>query len=113
MKPMALPMPPPSGPRLALVRGRQGEGLDDAALARALGEGSPWAEEVAWDRFSPLVRGMLRRSLGPGAEVEDATQEVFIRFFQKVARLRDAAALRSFLIGIAVRVVRKQLRMRW
>lgn len=55
---------------------------------------------------------MLRRTLGPGAEVEDALQEVFLRFFRSAANVREPSALRSFLIGIAVRVASGELRRR-
>jgi RNA polymerase sigma-70 factor (ECF subfamily) len=85
---------------------------DDTAVARALLEGQPGAPAVAWDRFSPLVRGLLRRSLGPGADVEDHVQEVFLRFFREIPRLREVSAVRSFLVGITVRVARSELRRR-
>jgi RNA polymerase sigma-70 factor (ECF subfamily) len=39
-------------------------------------------------------------------------QDVFIRFFQSVATLREPAALRAFLIGIAVKVAMTELRRR-
>jgi RNA polymerase sigma-70 factor (ECF subfamily) len=59
---------------------------------------------------------MLRRSLGP-ADVEDLVQEVFLRFFDKIGELREPSAMRSFLIGITLRVAgtflrRKRVR-RW
>jgi RNA polymerase sigma-70 factor (ECF subfamily) len=84
----------------------------DEELARGAARGEPAAQAGVWDRYATLVRGLLRRSLGPGAEVEDQLQEVFIRFFDKVAGLRDARALRAFLIGIAMRVASEELRRR-
>lgn len=83
-----------------------------AELVDALLSGEPEAESVLWDRYSPSVRAVLRRALGPRAEVEDALQEVFIRFFRALAGLREPSALGSFLIGIAVRVARGVLRKR-
>jgi RNA polymerase sigma-70 factor (ECF subfamily) len=85
---------------------------DDAAVARAAAEGHPAAPGVAWDRFSPLVRGLLRRSLGPHTDVEDQVQEVFLRFFRHIEQLRDPARVRSFLIGITLRVSATELRRR-
>jgi len=87
-------------------------GGDDASLSRALADGQPAAASIAWDRFAPLVRGILRRSIGPDAEVEDAVQEVFLRFFRQVGGLRDAGALRPFVIGITLRVAGTELRRR-
>ena len=98
--------------QLAEVRRLPLEKLSDAALARALAAGDSSAQGQAWDRYSPLVRGLLRRSLGPDAEVEDLLQDVFIRFFKSVSSLRDDGAVRSFLIGITVRVVSNELRRR-
>lgn len=81
-------------------------------MARAVLEGQPGAPAAAWDRFSPLVRGLLRRSLGPGNDVEDHVQEVFLRFFREIPRLREVSLARSFLVGITVRVARSELRRR-
>ena len=85
---------------------------DDATLARAIAAGHPNAPRVAWDRYATLVRGVLRRILGPGADVDDQVQLVFLQLFRDAGNLRDATALRSFLIGIAVRVARSELRRR-
>jgi RNA polymerase sigma-70 factor (ECF subfamily) len=83
---------------------------DDAALARALMERDPGAPRVAWSRFAPLVRRILRRSLGPQHEVEDIVQDVFLCLFQRVHVLRDPFALKSFLIAITVRSAHYEIR---
>jgi RNA polymerase sigma-70 factor (ECF subfamily) len=59
-----------------------------------------------------LVRRILRRSLGPAAEVEDAVQDVFLRLFRDIESLREPTALRSFLIGITLHVATSELRRR-
>lgn len=92
--------------------GRGAPEIDDAALARAIAEGHASAPAAVWDRYATLVRGVLRRALGPGADVDDQTQIVFVELFRSVKGLRDPSALRSFLIGIAVRVARSELRRR-
>jgi RNA polymerase sigma-70 factor (ECF subfamily) len=85
----------------------------------ALRRGDPRAELEAWNRFSPGVDGTLRRLLGPGPEADraDLLQEVFIRFFRRVGTLREPAAVRGFLTGICLRVVRGEIaarrRRRW
>ncbi len=84
----------------------------DAALAHAAAAGQPGAAEMVWDRFAPLVRGLARRSLGPDRDVDDHVQEVFLRLFDQLGDLRDPAALRSFVVGITVRVLRSELRRR-
>lgn len=85
---------------------------DDTTLALALIAGDPAAPRVAWDRFSPMVRGILRRSFGPASEVEDLVQDVFLSLFRSATKLRQPATLRAFVIGITVRTVRYELRRR-
>jgi RNA polymerase sigma-70 factor (ECF subfamily) len=96
----------------------QGDGNGpDAALVEAVRRGDPGAELAAWNRFSPAVDRTLRRLIGPGQEHEDLLQEVFLRFFRRVGQLREAGAVRAFLTGIAVHVVRAEIarrtRFRW
>lgn len=85
---------------------------DDYALARALLAREDGAPEAAWQRFASLVHSVIRAMLGPGPDVADQVQETFVRFFQKVRHLRALDSLRSFLVGIAVRVAREELRRR-
>jgi RNA polymerase sigma-70 factor (ECF subfamily) len=84
----------------------------DAALVPLLQRRDPVAAALAWRRFSPFVGGAVRRMLGPARDEEDVVQDVFLRFFTTVVRLRDPALVRSFLFGICVRVVRKEIRRR-
>jgi RNA polymerase sigma-70 factor, ECF subfamily len=83
---------------------------DDATLACALIEKKPEAPRVAWTRFAPLVRRILRRSLGPQHEVEDIVQDVFLCLFERVHTLRDPVALKAFVIAITVRTARYEIR---
>jgi RNA polymerase sigma-70 factor, ECF subfamily len=83
---------------------------DDTTLAHALIAKNPAAPRVAWSRFSPLVRRILRRSLGPQHDVEDIVQDVFLCLFQRVHTLRDPVALKAFVIAITVRTVRYEIR---
>ena len=86
--------------------------VSDAALACELQARSPDAARVVWQRYSPLVRRMLARSLGPGRDVEDSLQEVFLCLFNKVSELRNPAALRAFIVSIAIRTLRHEIRRR-
>jgi RNA polymerase sigma-70 factor (ECF subfamily) len=83
---------------------------DDATLARAASSGDPRATSVLWDRFSPLVRRMLRRTLGPTAEVETLVQEVFLRALRQLGALPDSAQLKPFVVSVTVRVLSAQLK---
>src|SRR4051794_24982960 len=76
--------------------------VNDADLARALIGGHPDAPRAIWIRFAPLVRRLVRRSLGPDQGVEDLVQDVFASLFEKPQRLREPAAFRSFLMSITL-----------
>jgi RNA polymerase sigma-70 factor (ECF subfamily) len=86
---------------------------DERALALALMGRCEEAVLPAWRALRPFVDRTLHRLLGPDRDREDLIQEVFLRFFRTVPRLRDAAALRPFLFGIVARVVKRELRCRW
>jgi RNA polymerase sigma-70 factor (ECF subfamily) len=86
---------------------------DDQELVLALRQNDPRAAYVAWRRFAPLVTRTVRRLMGPGGDEDDLSQEVFLRFFHNVSKLRTPTAVRSFLIGISIRVVRHEVRRRW
>ncbi|HKU41601.1 MAG TPA: sigma-70 family RNA polymerase sigma factor [Polyangiales bacterium] len=88
------------------------ERLSDAELVHAIVQGDGDAVGVVWDRYSMLVRSVLRSSLGFDADVEDLLQEVFIAFLRGVHRLRSAESLRAYLVGVAVRRVMGELRRR-
>ena len=96
----------------APVRRFPQERLSDAELVNAIIQGDGDAVGVVWDRYSSLVRGVLRSSLGFSADTEDMLQEVFIAFLRGVHRLRSAESLRAYLVGVAVRRVMGELRRR-
>jgi len=84
----------------------------DLELARALIDGTANAAEAAWERYAPLVHRIVSRAIGPDAEVEDVTQEIFYRLFSRIRTLRKPEALRSFVISFAIRIVKWELRRR-
>jgi RNA polymerase sigma-70 factor, ECF subfamily len=86
--------------------------LTDFELAGALIAGEPAAARVAIERFSPMVRGILRRGLGPDADVEDAFQEAFFCVFRQIPRLRDPLSLRAFILGITLNTLLHERRRR-
>jgi RNA polymerase sigma-70 factor, ECF subfamily len=71
------------------------------------------AVTAAWRHFVPFVTRVLVRLGGGRLDLDDLSQEVFVRFFRKVDGLRDPDAVRAFLYGIALRVVKKEQRYRW
>lgn len=84
----------------------------DEALGCLLQARSPEAARVVWQRYSPMVRRMLARALGPERDVEDSLQEVFLCVFNKAPELRNPASLRAFIVSIAIRTLRHEIRRR-
>lgn len=105
-------------PRLRLVPEQAGGGnsayaLTDAELVIALRADETRAPGVLWARCSPSVERLFARALGPCLEVEDLTQEVFLRVFTRLDSLRDPSALRAFVLSVAMNVLKWELRRRW
>ncbi|MDP9001734.1 MAG: RNA polymerase sigma factor [Myxococcota bacterium] len=83
----------------------------DEELARTACEGDPRAAIAIWRRYGVQVRSKLLRWIG-AHDLDDHVQEVFSRLFVQLPRLRQRSALRSFLIGITLRVACTELRRR-
>jgi RNA polymerase sigma-70 factor (ECF subfamily) len=109
----AVAMPDAQKGHLFLVTDRAQHQPSDAELVAAFVRDDPRAEAALFDRYYPLVRRVLCRSVGPTHEVDDLAQEVFLRLFRKLPTLRDPAALKGFALSIAMRVVQTELRGRW
>lgn len=84
----------------------------DAALFQALLEKQPHAARVVWQRFSPMVRRIVRRTLGPESDAEDLVQDVFMQLFARVHTLRDPKLLKAFIIAVTTLTLRRELRRR-
>jgi RNA polymerase sigma-70 factor (ECF subfamily) len=87
--------------------------LTDPELVGALRAGDSDAPGALWERYSPAVRRLLARTLGPSSEIEDLTQEIFLRVFVRLPTLRDPSALRPFTLSVAGNVLKWELRRRW
>jgi len=86
--------------------------IDDYALVLSLAFGDERAARQAFAYYSPLVRRILRRAVGPDVDVEDLVQEVFLRFFENIGNLRKSDAIRGYVIAITVNTLRDELRRR-
>lgn len=86
--------------------------LDDEALVSRARAGDGWAEEALYRRYVGDVGAIAVRLLKSRAEAEDVLQDTFAIAFHKLASLRDASALRGWLVQIAVSQVRRRFRTR-
>ena len=76
----------------------------DAALAPTF--------EAIYQEHAPTVLRWVRRLAGPGADVDDLGQEVFLRVHRSLPAFRGESQVRTWLYRIAVRVVMRQRRRR-
>lgn len=76
-----------------------------------LGERAAFDELIArW--HPPLWRYVVRLAVDPDTAA-DVAQDVWLRVFRGLARLRDATKFRAWLFGIARRTVMDRLRIRY
>ncbi len=68
---------------------------EDAELLRAVARGDESAFARVYDRYSPILLGLLLRILRSRAEAEDVLQEVFLQVWQQ-ARSFDESRGRGF-----------------
>ncbi|MES1175305.1 MAG: sigma-70 family RNA polymerase sigma factor [Myxococcales bacterium] len=97
---------------LTLVASGTPRQLTDRELVESLLAREPTAAALVWRKYSPRVFGMVQRTFGSVVDAEDTTQEVFLRVFSRVHTLRDPDALSAFIVSVAIRVIRWQLRQR-
>ncbi len=72
----------------------------------------PSAVAELYDRYADLVRGILARTLNSGSDTDDLAQETFLIVVRKCDKIADPSLLRSFLVSVATRVARNELRRR-
>ena len=82
----------------------------DERLVAGLREGTAWAQRALLEDHTGLVERVLVRILGRFRDLDDLTQEVFLRVLDRVDEIRDPAALRGFVASIAVFVAREAIR---
>ena len=90
----------------------ESDDLDDAVLVSLAAVGRTEAHAAIWDRYAPLVRSIVRRSIRLESDVEDVVQDVFLQFYRSHTLLRNGAALRAFLFSISLRVTIREIRSR-
>lgn len=99
-------------PRLQVVGGAQEGRETDATLVERMRRGSRSAEEAFYREYAPQVLALTTRLLSRRSDAEDATQDTFVLALENLAQLRDTAALRPWLLRIAVSQARRRFRRR-
>lgn len=74
---------------------------DDKTLVQAVLAGDKTAYQELYDRYAPLVRAVCYDATGNLADAQDLAQDVFMRAYEKLARLRNSERFGNWLVGIA------------
>ena len=82
----------------------------EQALARRVARGDVDALGMLYDTHHEAVRAFAQRLFPDTAEAEDLTQEVFLSAPKALQRFEGRAALRTFLLSVAVNHARHQRR---
>lgn len=99
-----MPMVHPSSQPAAPPRDNPDE--PDAALVAAARQGDEAACFRIWSRYAPFVRRLIRAQTAGRADADDLAQEIFLRVFSRLGEIRDPNALRGFIAGICLGVMR-------
>lgn len=89
----------------------EGEAERNARFVMDVVNKRPGAAARLWDRFAPQVRRVIRRSMAKD-DVEDSVQEVFLRVFHRLHRLREPQALKAFILTVTSSVIASEMRRR-
>jgi len=84
----------------------------DESLALRLRGGDRSALAEIYRRHRRHLAGVVFRLMGDAVDLEDVVQETFAAALEGIAGLREPASLKAWLVGIAVRRVRRRLRLR-
>jgi RNA polymerase sigma-70 factor (ECF subfamily) len=74
--------------------------------------GDPAAFRDLFDRHVAGVHRHLSLLIGPGGDVDDLVQLVFLNVFQSIGRFRGASAFSTWLFRITINVARQEIRVR-
>lgn len=101
--------PLPIGVVLALPE-RPASRVEDRELVERAREGDSWAREAIFRRYVTPVAAAAQRLLRDPIEVDDVVQETFLIAFEQLDKLGQPAALRGWLLQIAISRVHRRFR---
>ncbi|MBX3132010.1 MAG: sigma-70 family RNA polymerase sigma factor [Gemmatimonadaceae bacterium] len=86
---------------------------DDVALIEGCRRGEPSAQRALFDRYRDRVHAIALHYLkGDGAAAQDATQEVFVRFFNAASGFRAESRVSTYLYRAVANACIDELRRR-
>ena len=86
-----------------MIHGQNG---DDASLVSSCQKGDKHALHLLYNRHHAYLFAVARRLTGQQADAEDIVQETFVRAWKAISSFRAQAAVRTWLLRIAVNLCR-------
>ncbi len=81
-------------------------------LVAGLIERKGTAVQALYRQYASTVRRVLIQALGSDRDVEDLTQDTLITVIERASSLRKVESLRCFVIGVAIRLAKNEMRRR-
>lgn len=91
-------------------RSHDGNNSDDAALVLRFSEGDLDAFEEIIVKYRARLFNICRRVVIDSGDAEDVMQEVFIKLFKNIRKIKNPNQLRSWLYSVALNQARTLLR---
>jgi len=96
----------------ANLRVRASAEHENAQLLARLRRGEEAAATLLYRRYADDVHRLLWRLLGADNDHDDLVNEVFVRVFANIRQVKEASKLRSWMLSVAVNLVRNEIRRR-
>ncbi|MDD5307204.1 MAG: RNA polymerase sigma factor [Deltaproteobacteria bacterium] len=98
--------------RLGLAAGKRTKAESVSQLVARCQEGDRPAFRLLVERHVGGVYRHLSLLVGPGPDIDDLTQLVFLNIFQSIRRFRGQSAFSTWLFRITINVARQEIRVR-
>ncbi len=98
--------------RLAPVLKLAKRGLANHEIVEGLQQGRSDCAMALYEKYTDLINRLVWRILGNDADHDDLVQQVFLCALSSIHNLREPAALESWMVGITINTVKRELRNR-
>ena len=87
-------------------------GLTHHQIVEGLQQGRSDCAMALYEQYSELINRLVWRILGADGEHDDVVQQVFLCALSSIHSLREPSALESWMVGITINTVKRELRNR-
>ena len=108
----ALGAPPVLAPTARLAPQQLSSLSKEDTLLEGLKRGDPSAQAEVFGLYERAVRRVLMRILRETSDVQDAVQDTFVKIFKSANQVKDALALKSWVLRVAASVGLDEFRRR-